>query len=224
MSDPMTNVEIEDVLSSIRRLVSEQPMAPERAKHGKLVLTPAFRVETVQEEAAPVIAEVQAEVQAEEAVTAPPPEVLAPEPVEAPAPDDDLSLEDRITELEHAVAASAGDWEPDGSEEDAGVVPQDFSPTFGRAEDGTHAWTKPVWEAPRSQTPTPEQDNEEDGEGVFDDDTSEETVLDEEMLRDLVAEFVRQELQGALGERITRNVRKLVRAEIQRALAAHDFG
>ena len=35
--------------------------------------------------------------------------------------------------------------------------------------------------------------------------------LDEDALRDLVADIVRQELQGALGERITRNVRKLVR-------------
>jgi len=50
-----------------------------------------------------------------------------------------------------------------------------------------------------------------------------EAVLDEEALRDLVAEIVRQELQGALGERITRNVRKLVRREIQRALAAQEL-
>ena len=50
------------------------------------------------------------------------------------------------------------------------------------------------------------------------------TLFDEEMLRDLVAEIVRQELQGALGERITRNVRKLVRREIHRALSAHDLG
>ncbi|WP_375175314.1 hypothetical protein [Pseudooceanicola sp.] len=52
----------------------------------------------------------------------------------------------------------------------------------------------------------------------------EATILDEEMLRDLVAEIVRQELQGALGERITRNVRKLVRREIHRALTAQDLG
>jgi len=57
---------------------------------------------------------------------------------------------------------------------------------------------------------------------MFEDDRD-ETVLDEEMLRDLVAELVREELQGALGERITRNVRKLVRAEVQRALAARDL-
>lgn len=50
-----------------------------------------------------------------------------------------------------------------------------------------------------------------------------EPVLDEEALRELVADIVRQELQGALGERITRNVRKLVRREIHRALSAQEF-
>ncbi|MBY6066871.1 hypothetical protein KUW17_08970 [Leisingera aquaemixtae] len=50
-----------------------------------------------------------------------------------------------------------------------------------------------------------------------------EGYLDEDALRDLVAGIVREELQGPLGERITRNVRKLVRREIHRALAAHDL-
>lgn len=50
-----------------------------------------------------------------------------------------------------------------------------------------------------------------------------DSYLDEEGLRDLVASIVREELQGPLGERITRNVRKLVRREIHRALAAHDL-
>jgi cell pole-organizing protein PopZ len=52
---------------------------------------------------------------------------------------------------------------------------------------------------------------------------AEETVLDEGALREIVAEIVRQELQGSLGERITRNVRKLVRREIHRALAAREL-
>ncbi|APE44148.1 hypothetical protein BOO69_12610 [Sulfitobacter alexandrii] len=48
MSDPVTNAEVEDVLSSIRRLVSEdkRPMQP-KAKpvmSDRLVLTPALRV------------------------------------------------------------------------------------------------------------------------------------------------------------------------------------
>lgn len=52
MSDPMTNAEVEDVLSSIRRLVSEEtraeaaPAAPEAPRADRLVLTPALRIET----------------------------------------------------------------------------------------------------------------------------------------------------------------------------------
>ena len=52
---------------------------------------------------------------------------------------------------------------------------------------------------------------------------ADDTILDEEALRDLVSEIVRQELQGALGERITRNVRKLVRREIHRAMMGQDY-
>lgn len=61
---------------------------------------------------------------------------------------------------------------------------------------------------------------EDERETLAADDTA---LIDEEILRDMVAEIVRQELQGALGERITRNVRKLVRREIHRALSAQDL-
>ncbi|SFR57093.1 hypothetical protein [Litoreibacter janthinus] len=67
----------------------------------------------------------------------------------------------------------------------------------------------------------PNSDEEETSEvdlGDFD-----ESVIDEDALRDLVAEIVRQELTGELGERITRNVRKLVRREIHRALLTREF-
>ena len=46
-----------------------------------------------------------------------------------------------------------------------------------------------------------------------------EDYLDEAMLRDMVRAIIREELGGATGERITRTVRKLVRAEITRTLA-----
>ena len=48
-------------------------------------------------------------------------------------------------------------------------------------------------------------------------------AIDEDMMRDMVNNIVREELQGALGERITRNVRKLVRREIHQALTSKDF-
>ncbi len=48
-------------------------------------------------------------------------------------------------------------------------------------------------------------------------------AFDEEELRELVSDLVREELRGALGERITGNVRKLVRREIHRVLASYEF-
>lgn len=47
--------------------------------------------------------------------------------------------------------------------------------------------------------------------------------IDIDMLRDMVAEIVRDELRGTLGERITRNLRTLVRREIDRALIAEGL-
>lgn len=48
-------------------------------------------------------------------------------------------------------------------------------------------------------------------------------AIKEDALRDLVSEMVRAELQGDLGDRITRNVRKLVRREIHHALATREL-
>ena len=49
------------------------------------------------------------------------------------------------------------------------------------------------------------------------------TVLDEAALHDIIRQLIREELKGALGERITHNVRKLVRAEINRTLTARSL-
>jgi len=46
------------------------------------------------------------------------------------------------------------------------------------------------------------------------------TILDEAALQQIIRQLIRDELKGVLGERITHSVRKLVRAEIKRALAA----
>lgn len=48
-------------------------------------------------------------------------------------------------------------------------------------------------------------------------------LIDEDTLHDMVVEIVRAELQGQLGERITRNIRKLVRTEVARALAEKQY-
>lgn len=67
------------------------------------------------------------------------------------------------------------------------------------------------------------------GRSVSDDDETLDAFLargggvDEAALRTIVMDIVREELQGPMGERITRNVRKLVRREIMRVLNAQDM-
>ena len=65
-----------------------------------------------------------------------------------------------------------------------------------------------------------EGDDDQDGgaDDLFDPLNASEIDID--MLRDMVSEIIREELRGTLGERITRNLRQLVRREIERALEA----
>ena len=61
------------------------------------------------------------------------------------------------------------------------------------------------------------------GESPFsfpDDDVS---FVDEAALREIISDVVREELQGEMGKRITRNIRKLVRREIRIALATDEL-
>jgi len=53
--------------------------------------------------------------------------------------------------------------------------------------------------------------------------TEDARSFNEPELRQMITEIVREELRGALGERITRNVRKMVRREIHQALAAKNL-
>ena len=64
---------------------------------------------------------------------------------------------------------------------------------------------------------------EPDGSDDEGDDVPVEGLLEEDQLREIVADVVREELAGHLGERITRNVRKLVRREIRQVLATQKF-
>lgn len=240
MTDSVSKVEIEDVLSSIRRLVAEQapPAASRPAPADSLLLTPALRVSAPDEEAQgeagaqPPADEDRPRDAAEDALdahlsAAPDPEPEAPsaphdpplrlvhpgeedevEPQvgqegggeEGPAPSfvstrAGSGLEATILELGAAVGRRGEEWDPDGTE-----------PGSGHLHLGL-----PGAEA----DPQTGEAGDEEGEG--------EVVLDEAALRELVAAIVREELQGALGERITRNVRKLVRREIHRVLASEEF-
>lgn len=234
MSDPLKTAELEDVLSSIRRLVTEQAEARVPGA-SRLVLTPALRIDAG---TAPNLAEPEdaalAEPESDDDITSP----EAPDADHPGAP----TLEDRLAELEAAVADTplgAEAPEPptstaaaasvratrlhirlpeDPSYEDETSAPDSAPDPAGTA---TRAWARPRPEPEDSRATEPDADESDDPLDLFA--AGEDTVLDEETLRRLVGEIVREELQGALGERITRNVRKLVRREINRVLASRDF-
>jgi len=191
-----------------------------------------------------------------------------------------LSLEQRIAELESAVGAVEGDWEPDGSENLEGEIPRQLPRGF--ADIVLNMRAKPsgedaaVEDATDPDTQDPEQGDAACVAGHFDDRPERETeaeaddgldvsladlvgedgcdevadtpplaeavteplseaseprdahmadedLLDEHMLRAIVSDVLNEELRGQLGERMTRNIRRLVRREVQRALSMRDL-
>ncbi len=116
-------------------------------------------------------------------------------------------LKDKIKALEAAIGRRTDTWEDE-------AAPR-LSPEPGDHAGGGQAAEHVEWQDHAGGVP--ESEPEMDVLSV------DEAVLDEDMLRELISDIVRQELQGALGERITRNVRKLVRREIHRALTVQDF-
>ncbi len=120
------------------------------------------------------------------------------------------------SEEESAVAQP----EP-GAPEGAARVTQPAEPETQGVEDSSLEATLARLEAllagGASEAVTPDEPVGEDAPAA--DEAAREPVIDETMLYQLVAHTVRQELQGELGEKITRNIRKLVRAEVARELA-----
>lgn len=155
------------------------------------------------------------------------------------------SLGEKIAALETLIARRRDEWEPDEASEsdyagtdgpplewqDAELSVEDFEGAAAASETVLEA--EEVFEAPEEEAPIEAPDEQQPMEQAPAGDEADlpgesdlaedEAFLDEDALREIVADVVRQELQGALGERITRNVRKLVRREIHRALAAQDL-
>ncbi|PRY74725.1 hypothetical protein [Marivita geojedonensis] len=179
--------------------------------------------------------------------------VEVPEPVEArepdipPQPAPPQTLEDKVAALSRLVSRDTEEFEeerdqPDADELTATAEPMEWpdpAPFVEVEEEPVEASSNvlhapDVWpQATRSMPiPEPEPQPEPEVEAQSDlpvpaEHTPEHAApalsIDEAELRDMVVEIVRQELQGALGERITRNVRKLVRREIHRMLISQDF-
>jgi hypothetical protein len=221
MANAVSQHEAGDVLSSVKRLVgetkTEDHMKAAPNAFDKLVLTPQFRV------AEPEVLTLRAEDAVEDVETSEAPLVLSNKLRERRLQRTDVSeLTAKIAALETAIAKTVDQWEPDGTGRDAYAGTQ--SPSMPWQDDieldatGTPAQTAAVTEAAETvEPPVLERAEEALDEAV------EEQLIDEEVLRSIVVEIVRSELQGALGERITRNVRKLVRREIHRALVAKSL-
>lgn len=247
MSEPMTSGEIEDVLSSIRKLVSEDlrpqvrpaaPVVPREVgprESDKLILTPALRV-----------VEGSAEAEA----------TLAAMPEAAPEPRTRLRLEAVVSTFAANVSPPAEGWEPETgdasvtrlvrtpvvplSEPEAARVAEAF-PDAAAADDsgdvedavltGSLARLHFAWQAQPDEADAAAEDGDDvlagEGDDAFAgaDEAPEAPMLDidSDALADLVRDILRDELQGAMGERMTRNIRKLVRAEVARILATRDL-
>ncbi|PCJ05260.1 MAG: hypothetical protein COB16_16370 [Rhodobacteraceae bacterium] len=152
-----------------------------------------------------------------------------------------VSFAEKIAALEAAIGQVDEDWEPDGEtgEDNSGTavetlawedledetVEPEVSADDDVVETTPQAEAAPAFDPPETDMLDADQLAEQAvADEVLGGFAADETVMDEETLRELVADIVREELQGALGERITRNVRKLVRREIHRALAVQDLG
>lgn len=212
MPESLTSNSSEDVVSSVRRLVSTGERSPGADTPDKLILTPSLRV----------LAEPEPLLLTERAEDVPPPDEV--EWVETPlwpAPEAPLA-ELALTAEEAELVGEAPMWPEaeenwlDEAEPAPAVAPVVPFPRAAAPQDPPPA-------APPAAEESAAAEEEIDVAGVLSAAMLQDEsirVMDEAELHDLVRELVRHELQGALGERITRNVRKLVRAEVNRALAA----
>ena len=122
-----------------------------------------------------------------------------------------------------ALAVMEDITDADKEDKDEDTSPGIFASTRHHAADVPEMPEESAREADAMLTPPPVANvSSAADEGDFEYEQDDQ-VIDEGALRDLVSEIVRSELQGALGERITRNVRKLVRREIHRALTAQEM-
>ncbi len=107
-------------------------------------------------------------------------------------------------------------------EEEASPSAEAVRPTVDTPAEAPETEEAPVAEA--DELPAGEDDAEPDEQAPAEVAAAALGALpDEDAMRLLVSRLLREELQGDLGERITRNVRKLVRSEIMRVLQSREL-
>lgn len=259
MSETLGSNGIEDVLSSVRRLVSTE-VRPRTLSRDlgmeRLLLTPALQVTSDPPIPAPLILTQRslepAQVLRLETPVGDVPEALGVAAVDvvsstAPEPlvlDAEIGQFDDLLMAEPVMPASAQDgliaeMSPlpeaelqivDGQWEDAiwsEAEPQLSEVALG-VEEAEVVLPEPEAvlqsvDAPGAETLTAAQAEFNDSENLTGGRGNSLATLDEAALQDVLRALIREELQGALGERITQSVRKLVRAEVNRALTARSL-
>lgn len=218
MSEAMSSSDIENVLSSIRRLVTEDlrprpaaapvttPAAPSEPAPGKLLLTPALRVVAPADRAPrPPIDGVLSLIGAR----------VAPPPAGFEAETGDAFVAAAEIAPPRPVAAVTAAPVPVGTPR--AVPPADLADSLAIGLAGPAAPASQPAAAQAVSAPMADDDMY-----AVPGDVPPVVDLDEETLRDLIRDVLREELQGPMGERITRNIRKLVRAELARSVALRN--
>lgn len=232
MSDAPRQRDGDEVLASVRRLVADERTrrAGDEAADGasgRLVLTPQLRVAPQRSEPAPAAGAVSGSAQLSAAQ--PPLRVPRPAPSDAgPAP---LPVEGPAVGRDGPERSEAGAER--AGEAGRGRAPSpDVGPRSGSAETEVppHAAAAPDTVPGQGQSCPPVHAAAGAGGGTGDCGAGEgaagavagAVTVSEADLRALIAEVVREELRGETGERVTRNLRKLIRAEIARALSGRS--
>ncbi len=267
MGGSSSSEEIEDILSSIRRLVSEDLRPAVRAsaqsQTDKLLLTPALRVVSSRPKAEVIAAHWTA-----------PPQLHPVAEAGTPLPRLHLGVDHEVTRPTQDLVASVAqgvdqgsrlDWESETGDPEPDVDSLDWSSfTFARRSPQETfsaqvmaasavppaGWAQPDPGEPAAAETAPQEAPEvemywvEEGEEQLSEaeaaaapdlaeqpvardgaevlpgsQQEEDNIFSEQVLRELVRDLIREQLQGDLGERITRNIRKMVRAEISQALS-----
>lgn len=177
--------------------VAEEPVAAAEAPSAEAESSEAWRAEWTDEEPVPFI---PLRRRAEDLAA----RLAAGDVLEADDGDDEVAEEEATAE---PASAGAPDVAPELLEDDPELSAFEEDVAVAKGQDAA------LSDAAAPRLPTE----------IIDADGTPLAVLDEAALQEIVRQMIREELQGALGERITRNVRKLVRAEINRALIARDL-
>lgn len=203
--------DIDAVVSSVRDLVAHKEPVGRRRRRTRselLILTQACRVDD--EDAVAEYVPIEQDDQSTKVVS----NILRLNTAKHP---ERVSLETKIAELEAAVTAQPEDWEPDEGEA--------FAPD---------AWAASAFQKPRPDDSAQDDQSRaemvaqlarevEEAIGIGQAKPKPAPEMDMDMLRGMVVQIIREELAGEMGEKITRNVRKLVRREINRVLASRSL-